>query len=164
MNDISDLPEPIGTDYEYIMAARHGRLVMLAGQIAKIECNKLHAIGRCGEEIAPDTARRNAEIAAGQALSWLSRQQGPDERIERILRMTAHIAVGNEMVDISAIADAASRVFITALGDRGRHPRSVIGVSRLPRNAPVLLEVTAVIGPILSDDVKSNANQTHERV
>jgi len=145
MNDVFTLPEPIGTDYEYIMASRHGRMVMVAGQIAKIGDNQLHAIGRCGEDVDLPTAKRNAEIAAGQVLSWLSRQHGPDEWVGRILRMTAHVAVGDEMVDISDIADAASRVFIAALGDRGRHPRSVIGVSRLPRNSPVLLEVTAVI-------------------
>ena len=145
MSDVYTLPEPIGTDYEYIMASRHGRMVMVAGQIAKIGDNQLHAVGRCGEDIDLPTAKENAEVAAGQVLSWLSQQHGPDEQVERILRMTVHVAVGNEMVDISEIADAASRVFIAALGDRGPHPRSVIGVSRLPRNSPVLLEVTAVI-------------------
>jgi len=146
MNDVFAFPEPIGTDYEYIMASRYGRVVMAAGQIAKIAHNELHATGRCGVEVDLPTAQKNAEICAGQALSWLSQQAGPDEKLERILRMTAYIAVGDHIVDISSIADAASRVFIVALGDQGRHPRSVIGVSRLPRNAPVLLEVTAAIG------------------
>lgn len=145
MNNAFTFPEPIGTDFEYIMASRHGRMVMAAGQIAKIAHNELHAVGRCGVEIDLPTAQANAEICAGQALSWLSKQAGPDEKLERILRVTAYVAVGDALVDISAIADAASRVFIAALGAEGKHPRSVIGVSRLPRNAPVLLEVTAAI-------------------
>lgn len=153
MNDVFSIPEPIGTDYEYILASRHGRIVMVAGQIAKTGHNQLHAVGRCGEEVDLPTAQKSAEIAAGQALSWLTQQQAPGEQVERILRMTAYVAVGdsNGEVDISSIADAASRVFISALGERGRHPRSVIGVSRLPRNAPVLLEVTGAIGSSPTD-------------
>ena len=140
MNEAFELPAPIGTNYEYILASRHDRLVMVAGQIAKTGDNTLHATGRCGEDVDLETACKNAEIAAEHC--------EPDERIERILRMTAHIAVGNQPFDISTVADAASRLFISALGEAGRHPRSVIGVSRLPRNAPVLLEVTAVLGPL----------------
>lgn len=146
MNDVFTIPEPIGTDYEYIMASRHGRMIMAAGQIAKVTHNKLHATGQCGVEVDLPTARRNAEICAGQALSWLSKQAEPGEKLARILRMTVYVAVGDEMVDISGVADAASKVFIAALGEQGKHPRSVIGVSRLPRNAPVLLEVTAAMG------------------
>ncbi|AUM75830.1 RidA family protein [Paracoccus jeotgali] len=153
MNTAFPLPEPIGTDYEYILASRHDRIVMVAGQIAKTAHNQLHAVGRCGEDVDLPTAQKSAEIAAAQALAWLTRQQAPGERIERIMRMTAYVAVGDSgaEVDISAIADAASRVFISALGERGRHPRSVIGVSRLPRNAPVLLEVTGAIGSSSSE-------------
>lgn len=151
MNELFSIPEPIGTDYEYIMVSRYGRLLMAAGQIAKVAHNKLHAIGRCGDEVDLQTAQENAEICAGQALSWLSTQAEPGEKLERILRMTAYVAVGEDVVDISSIADAASKVFIVALGDQGKHPRSVIGVSRLPRNAPVLLEVTAVIGSCDAD-------------
>ncbi len=147
MNEAFTLPEPIGTDYEYIMAARHGRLVMVAGQIAKTGRATLHATGRCGEDIDLATAKRNAEIAAGQVLAWLADYTKPNETVERIMRMTVYVAVGDEMFDISAVADAASRTLISAMGERERHPRSVIGVSRLPRNAPVLLEVTALLGP-----------------
>lgn len=153
MNSAFKIPEPFGTDYEYIMASRHGRLVMAAGQIAKTSHSELHAVGQCGVEIDLPTAQKNAEICAGQALSWLYQQAGANEKLESILRMTVYIAVGDGIVDISSIADAASRVFIVALGDQGRHPRSVIGVSRLPRNAPVLLEVTAAIG---SNSTKKN--------
>ncbi len=146
MNEAFSLPDPIGTDYDYIMASRHGRIVMIAGQIAKTGRATLHATGRCGEAVDLTTAKENARVAAGQVLSWLAEQLQPDETVERVLRMTVYVAVGEAAIDISAIADAASRTLISALGERGRHPRSVIGVSRLPRDAPVLLEATAVIG------------------
>lgn len=148
MNQNFAMPEPIGTDYNYIMAQRHGRVLLVAGQIAKIGHNELHAVGRCGDEIDLPTACANARIAAGQVLAWITQHLAPGERVDSILRMSVYVAVGDAPFDISTVADAASGTLITALGEAGRNPRSVIGVSRLPRNAPVLLEVTAVIREI----------------
>jgi len=142
------IPPPIGTEYDYIMSARHGRIVFLAGQIAKtVNEETVHATGRCGIEVDLPTAKHCAEIAAGQVLAWLNAQLEAHETIDRILRMTVYVAVGDASVDISHIAEAASGTLIAALGEQGRHPRSVIGVARLPRNAPVLLEVTASVRP-----------------
>jgi len=141
-------PAPIGTEYNYVMASHHGRVVFLAGQIAKTASKSLHTTGRCGEDVDMTMAQQNAEIAAGQVLAWLADQLKPNEVIDHILRMTVYVAVGDLPFDISAVADAASGVLIDAIGERARHPRSVIGVARLPRNAPVLLEVTASISEV----------------
>jgi len=145
MNQNFAVPAPIGTDYDYIMAQRHGRILLVAGQIAKTGHNVLHATGRCGAEVDLPTAKVSAEVAAGQVLAWITQHLSPGESVECILRMTVYVAVADEPFDISAVADAASATLIAALGEVGRHPRSVIGVSRLPRNAPVLLEASAAI-------------------
>lgn len=140
------LPETFGTVYEYLPATRHGDIIYVAGQIAKLDTDRLYATGRCGEDIDIETASRSAEIAAGQALAWTMDQLGPDEVLARILRIDVYVAVAAGFSGMSEIADAASRTFIEALGDKGRHVRSVIGVERLPRNAPVLIELTASVG------------------
>jgi enamine deaminase RidA (YjgF/YER057c/UK114 family) len=145
MNQNTAIPAPIGTDYDYIMTQRHGRVLLVAGQIAKTGHNVLHATGRCGEDVDLTMAKANAEVAAGQVLAWIAQHLTPDESVRAILRMTVYVAVGNDPFDISAVADAASGKLTAVLGDVGKHPRSVIGVSRLPRNAPVLLEVTVAI-------------------
>jgi enamine deaminase RidA (YjgF/YER057c/UK114 family) len=145
MNQNVVVPAPIGTDYDYIMAQRHGRVLLVAGQIAKTSHNVLHATGRCGEDVDMPTAQINAEIAAGQVLAWIAQHLSPDESVRAVLRMSVYVAVGNDPFDISIVADAASGKLIEILGDAGKHPRSVIGVSRLPRNAPVLLEATVAI-------------------
>ncbi len=139
------LPEPYETVFTYEPGIRHGRIVFLAGQIAKTGPASLYAVGRCGESVDIATARESARIAALQALSWLSRQLETGEHVERLLRVDVFVAVGSDFEAISEVAEAASQTFIAELGDCGRHSRSVIGVVRLPRNAPVLLEVTAAI-------------------
>ena len=50
----------------------------------------------------------------------------------------------NEKFDgISKLADKASEFFIKKLGDNGSHPRSVLAVTRLPQNAPVMIDLRA---------------------
>jgi enamine deaminase RidA (YjgF/YER057c/UK114 family) len=143
---MANLPEPIGTAYQYCPVIRHGDVLYIAGQIAKIDDRRLHAVGRCGEEVDLETASRSAEIAAAQALAWAATKLETGEVLERILRVDVYLAVSTCFEGMSDVADAAARVFIDALGEGGRHARSVIGVVRLPRNATVLLEVTAVVG------------------
>lgn len=139
------LPDPIGTEYQYLMAARHGRVLLLASQIAKTDRRTIHAVGRCGEEIDMDTACQSARLAAGQVLAWLQAERLPEETVDRVLRLQVYVAVGEDGFDISTVADAASEAIIAVLGPAGRHPRTVIGVSRLPRNAPVMLEATIAL-------------------
>ncbi len=146
MNENFEIPVAIGTEYNYIMARRHGRVLLVAGQIAKTARDQIHAVGRCGEDVDLATARESAKLAAGQVIAWTYQHLEPGEYIEAILRTSVYVAVGDAPFDISAVADAASDTFLTALQEAGRHPRSVVGVSRLPRNAPVLLEVMVGIG------------------
>lgn len=143
---MANLPEPVGTAYQYCPVIRHGDVLYLAGQIAKIDDRRLHAVGRCGEEVDVETASRSAEIAAAQALAWAATELKAEETIERILRVDVYLAMSPYFEGMSDVADAAARVFIDAIGEGGRHARSVIGVVRLPRNVPVLLEVTAAVG------------------
>lgn len=139
------LPDPIGTEYQYVMAARHGRVLLLASQIAKTDPRTIHAVGRCGETIDMETACESARVAAGQVLAWLDNERQPDEVVDRVLRLQVYVAVGENGFDISTVADAASEWIIESLGPAGRHPRTVLGVSRLPRNAPVMLEATVAL-------------------
>jgi len=164
MNSIQPT-EAFDTIYAYRPASRLGRIVFLAGQIPKTGQTEIHAIGRCGEDVDLATAKESAQVAAGQALAWLARQTGPEECVDRILDLVVNVAVGPDFLEISDVADAASEVFIAALGEQGKHPRSVIGVCRLPRNAPVLLQVKAslIANCRLDEKNKTHTKKNHER-
>ena len=59
--------------------------------------------------------------------------------------MKVYVACNNKFDGISRIADEVSSVFIDKLGENGRHPRSVIGVERLPQNSPVMIDLRAAV-------------------
>jgi len=136
-----ELPAPETTVYDYIPLSVHNRVAYLAGQIPK-RPDGLIAVGRAGGEVSLERAQEAARVCVEQALSWVHAMAGGVDNVARVLRMDCYVAAAEGFDNISDIADAASGLLIALYGDAGRHPRSVIGVSRLPRQSPVLLELT----------------------
>ena len=139
------LPEPENTIYDYIPLRMHRGVVYLAGQIAKIPGGELYAQGRVGEAVDLETAQESARICILQGLAWLKQELGDLDRVESVLRIDGYVAAAPDFERISEVVDAASGLLNSIFGDAGRHPRSVLGMARLPRNAPVLIEMTLAI-------------------
>ena len=138
------LPAPEPTVFNYDPITVHGKYAYLAGQIPK-QAGELAVRGLVGAEVDLAQAQCAALICADQSLAWLDHSAGGLDNIDRILRAKCFVAHGDGFAEISQVADAASGRFIEVLGPRGRHSRSVLGVKSLPRNAPVLLEVTVAL-------------------
>lgn len=139
-----ELPAPERTIYQYVPVSVHERVAFLAGQVPKTP-DGLAFEGVVGVEVSLDEAKVAAQICVLQALAWVDASGGGVDNVKRVLRMTCYIAAAPDMEDLSAVADAASALLGDLYGDPGRHPRSVIGVSSLPRRAPVLIELTLAL-------------------
>lgn len=138
------LPEPETTVFNYDPITVHGRTAYLAGQIPK-QNGKLAYSGVVGETVSLDEAKQAACICAEQALAWLNESAGGLSNVERILSLKCFVSHADGFSQISEIADAASDLLRDVFGESGRHSRSVIGVKSLPRNSPVLIELTAAL-------------------
>lgn len=132
-----------GTSFTYEPFSRSGDLVFVAGQIPKIDRDTVLRPGRCGAEHDLASARDSAQLAARQAIHWIETAMTGNETLDKVLRLSVYVAVSGEFTEMSEVADAASQTFIDRFGRGGAHPRSVLGVLLLPRNAPVLIEATA---------------------
>lgn len=138
------LPAPEPTVFNYDPITVHGKYAYLAGQIPK-QAGGMAVTGLVGREVDLALAKHAATICADQSLAWLAHGAGGLDNIERILRAKCFVAHADGFAEISEIADAASGRLIEVLGPRGRHSRAVLGVKSLPRNAPVLLELTVAL-------------------
>jgi len=139
-----ELPSPEPTVFNYDPITVYGDIAYLAGQIPK-QGGKLAFVGNVGAQVNLAQAQQAAVICVDQALAWLAHSAGGLENIDRILRSNCFIAHVDGFEDISKVADAGSSRLIEVLGSIGRHSRSVIGVKSLPRNSPVLLEMTVAL-------------------
>jgi len=84
-----------------------------------------------------------AELAALGLLGQLGDALGDDlSRLVRILRLGVFIASSADFKQQSLVANGASNLVVNALGDKGRHVRTAVGVSSLP--AGVAVEVDAI--------------------
>jgi len=138
------LPEPEDPAFDYLPLVEHDGVIWMAGQLAK-ERGIVRNQGQVPTVVSPEEASRQMGQCALQAISRLHCELGDLSRVTRILHLNAYIACAVDFDGISPIADNASRIFVEGFGEKGRHPRSVLGVNRLPQNAPVMIDLRVAV-------------------
>lgn len=130
-------PQPVGV---YLPLVLEGGVAYLSGQISKDAEGRL-LVGKVGEELTLEEGRRAAQWAALQTVSLIRREIGL-ERVAQILRMVGLVQSSPTFYAQSEVVNAASELFLEIFGHEGRHARTALGVSSLPFNAAVELELT----------------------
>jgi enamine deaminase RidA (YjgF/YER057c/UK114 family) len=136
------LPEAAQPQFNYVPVVVHGDLAYVSGQLPKQD-GEVRIKGRVGDTVSLEVAQEAARICALQALACLAQALGSIDHITRIVKLSGFVASGLEFYHQPAVIDAASELMVQVFGEAGRHARSAIGVSALPRNSAVELEVIA---------------------
>jgi len=152
-SDPSSLAMPGPSAYAKLLTIHDGAgdLAFLSGQLPRQD-GKVAYIGTVGEDISLDEAKAAAKLCAVNCLAKLNQELGEERRLLRILKVTGFVACVPQFKGVPAVIDAASAVFVEALGERGVHARSAIGVAALPHGATVEIELIAEVSrlPITS--------------
>ncbi len=136
------LPPAAAPGGNYTPANRVGDLLFLAGQLPTLE-GTLVTVGKVGADVTIEQAQEAAGIAALNALAAAAAAlDGGLDAIEKVARTTVYVNAVPDFDQQSLVANGASDLLVSILGDAGRHARSAIGVGSLPRNAPVEVELT----------------------
>ncbi len=136
------LPTPSQPAANYINYVISQNQLFVSGQIPLVDGNPAY-IGRLGESLSNEEGAQAAELAALGLLGQLSEALGDDlSRLVRTQRLGVFIASSADFKQQSAVANGASNLLVNALGDKGRHVRTAVGVSSLP--AGVAVEVDAI--------------------
>lgn len=136
------LPTPGQPAANYINYAVSQNQLFISGQIPLLE-GKPAFLGRLGESLSDEEGTQAAELAALSLLGQLSAVLGDDlSRLVRTLRLGVFIASSGDFQRQSAVANGASNLLVNALGDKGRHVRTAVGVASLP--AGVAVEVDGI--------------------
>ena len=134
------LPTAAAPVAAYVPAVKTGNLVFTAGQLPVVD-GKLVLTGKVGSDVTPEDAKKMAEICALNALAAISLVADIDQ-IEKIVRVGGFVNGAPGFVAIPTVINGASELLIKLLGDvNGKHARTAIGVTELPLNAPVEVEV-----------------------
>ncbi|MCF7876107.1 RidA family protein [Candidatus Bipolaricaulota bacterium] len=134
---IPDPPEPAGA---YIPARRAGNLVFCSGQGPMQEGEVLHR-GKVGSDLSVEEGYEAARVAAINCLAEIKSEVGSLNKIDRIVKVRGFVSSAPGFNKQPDVVNGASEVLEEIFGENGKHARAALGVSELPLNIPVEVEM-----------------------
>ena len=140
------LPQVVAPLASYVPAVRTGNLVYTAGQLP-VEAGKLARTGKVGAEISPEEAKAMARICALNALAAVDSLVGIDA-VSQVVKVVGFVASAPGFNGQPSVVNGASDLLAEVFGDKGAHARSAVGVSELPLDAPVEVELIVEVSSL----------------
>ena len=131
----------------YVPAVLDGDRVWTSGQLPFVD-GALVATGKVGDGdglVTPADAAALARICALNALAAVQSVAGDLDRVARIVKVVGFVASDPSFVGQPGVVNGASQLLGEVFGERGVHARSAVGVASLPLDAPVEVELVAVL-------------------
>lgn len=137
-----ELPQPVAPVANYVPFVRSGNLVHISGQISIAADGGIK--GTVGVDVDLETAQEAARLCGINLLAQMKAAcDGDLERVVRVVKLGGFVQAGPDFLDIPKVINGCSDLMVEALGDKGRHARSAVGVYKLPLGFAV--EVDAVV-------------------
>ena len=138
------LPQVAAPLASYVPAVRTGNLVYTSGQLP-LQAGKLVGTGKVGGEVSPEDAKVMARICALNALAAVNALVGIDA-VKQVVKVVGFVASAPGFNGQPGVVNGASDLLAEVFGDKGVHARSAVGVSELPLDAPVEVELIVEVG------------------
>lgn len=136
------LPPVVPPVAVYVPAVISGNHVYTSGQLPFIG-GKLTATGKVGAEVSAEDAKSMAATCAINAIAALKNVIGDLDRVTRIVKVVGFVASDPSFTGQPGVINGASELLGAVFGDAGVHARSAVGVSVLPLDSPVEVELIA---------------------
>ncbi|PRY59461.1 enamine deaminase RidA (YjgF/YER057c/UK114 family) [Knoellia remsis] len=137
------VPEVAAPVAVYVPAVVDGSRVFTSGQLPMVS-GQLAETGKVGEGdgfVSPERAKELAQICALNAIAAVKSVVGDLDRVERVVKVVGFVASDPSFTGQPGVVNGASELLGAAFGDAGVHARSAVGVSVLPLDAPVEVEI-----------------------
>ncbi|WP_349827136.1 RidA family protein [Brevibacterium litoralis] len=124
----------------YSPAVRSGEYVYTSGQLPVVD-GELLATGKLGGEVSLEQGYEAAKIAALNALAAVKDVVGDLDRIAQVVKVVGYVASTPDFTKQPLVINGASEFLGEVLGEKGQHARSAVGMSVLPLDTPVEVEM-----------------------
>ncbi len=139
-----ELPQVAKPLASYIPAVRTGQLVYTAGQLP-MQGGKLLRTGKVGAAVSPEEGRALARICTLNALAAVDSLVGIDA-VTQVVKVVGFVASAPGFNGQPGVINGASDLLGEVFEEQGAHARSAVGVSELPLDAPVEVELVVEVG------------------
>ena len=134
---LPEIPKPLGA---YVPAIRVGDILFTSGQGPIIE-GKIKYQGKLGKDLTLEEGYEAAKLCALNCLSAIKMEIGDLDKIERIVKLVGFVNSAQGFTKQSLVINGASDLLQNLFGEKGKHVRVSVGVSELPNNMAVELEI-----------------------
>lgn len=134
---LPDAPAPAANYVPYVIS---GHMLYTSGQLP-MDAGGLNYVGKLGESLSIDDGAAAARLCAINVLAQAKAALNGDlERVKRLVKMVGFVNSSPDFGDQPKVVNGASDFMAAALGDRGAHARSAVGVAALPFGVAVEVE------------------------
>ncbi len=138
------LPMPPKSVGSYVPVVITGNLAFVSGQIP-IKDGQVKYIGKITKDVSIEEAQKAAKLCIINALAQLKNELGNLDEISRIVRVSGFVNSSPEFTEHPKVINAASDLLYEIFGDKGLHSRIATGVSSLPLNSCVEIDLIVEI-------------------
>jgi len=139
------LQEPSPPAANYVHSVRANDLVFMAGK-GPTHPDGTRVTGKVGIDLTVEEGYEAARLAAEAQLSALKAAIGDLNRVVRIVKVLGMVNCSPEFENQPEVINGFSDTMVEVFGERGRHARSAVGMSSLPGNIAVEIEMIAAVG------------------
>ena len=137
------VPEVVPPLAAYVPARRSGAYIHTSGQLPMRD-GSMVAVGKVGAEVSAEQATDCARQAALNAIAAVASQVDLDD-VVGVVKVVVYVASAPDFTSQPAVANGASELLGQVFGEAGRHARSAVGVTVLPLDAPVEVEIVVEV-------------------
>jgi enamine deaminase RidA (YjgF/YER057c/UK114 family) len=138
---VPEVAKPVAV---YVPAVRSGAHVYTSGQLP-MRSGELMASGKVGGEVSQEEAVACAQQCALNAIAAVKAEVGDLALVKRVVKVVCFVASTPDFTAQPQVANGVSELLGEVFGDAGVHARSAVGVSVLPLDAPVEVELVVEV-------------------
>lgn len=139
-----ELPEIAPPVANYVNVVRSGNLLFLAGKGSQ-NPDGSRITGKVGVDLTIEEGYEAAKSIAYQHLAVIKNEIGDLNKVVRIVKVLGMVNTTPEFTSHSQVINGYSDFMVQIFGEKGKHARSAVGMSSLPVNLAVEIEVIVEI-------------------
>ena len=136
------LPVPPAAAGSYVPVVVSCKLAFVSGQIPLVG-KEIKFKGKVGKDMTIEEGQEAAKLCMINCLAQLNAFLGGLDRISRIVKVTGFVNCDASFTDHPKVIDGASDLLVKVFGENGRHARAAVGMSSLPLDSAVEVELVA---------------------
>jgi len=157
---LPNAPAPVASYRPWLIA---GSLLFISGQLPVVD-GRLKATGKIGEQyLTPETGQELARIAALNALAQVKQALGTLDAVHQCVRIVGYVNSAPGFTGQPQVLNGASDLLVQVFGEKGLHTRAAVGVSELPMDAPIEIEMILEIDQLRIRAARKNPEGASSR-